>query len=323
MTGQVQRQTGGKPAHRSILETIGDTPMVELTRLSPSRQVRIYAKLESNNPSGSMKDRIAVYMIEKGEKDGELTPARTILEPTSGNTGISLAMVGRLKGYRTEVVIPDNVSPERIRLLESYGAIVHLSPGEEGTDGATVMAQEMASRNDGYYMPFQYGNEANPRAHYETTGDEIVRDLPDVDVFVAGLGTGGTLMGVGRRLKEHNQGVKVVAVSPRPDDDIPGLRSLEGVFTPPILDMSVLDASVVIDSEEAFAYTKLLTVQEGIFAGVSSGSVAACARRLAEGMDGGKIVCLMADGGWKYLSTGLWTREWGRPERDNGEIVWL
>ena len=296
--------------------------MVEMTRLSPNPKVRLFAKLEGTNPTGSLKDRIAKYMIEKGEAEGGLTPDKTILEPTSGNTGISLAMIGRLKGYRVKVVMPENVSPERARLLEAYGAEIVFTPGEGGSNSAAIRAQEIADGDDGYYMPYQYGNEANPRAHYETTGNEIVRDLPDADVFVAGLGTGGTLMGVGRRLREHNPNVKIVAVAPHPDDVIQGLRSLEEGFTPPILDVSLLDARILIDSDEAFAYTKLLIEQEGIFAGVSSGSVVACARRLASQLDTGNIVCLLADGGWKYLSTGLWTRDWGELKEEVAGKVW-
>ena len=308
--------------YKGILEAIGNTPMVEMATLSPNPDVKIYAKLEGNNPTGSVKDRIAKYMIEKGERDGELTHDKTILEPTSGNTGISLAMVGRLKGYKVKVVMPENVSPERTQLLHAYGAEIHYSPAEGGSNTAALMAQEMAEGDDTYYLPYQYANEANPQAHYETTGEEIVRDLPDVNVFVAGLGTGGTLMGVGRRLKKHNPDVKIVAVAPPPDDLIQGLRSLEQGFTPPIIDLSVLDARILINSDEAFSVTKELLHKEGIFAGVSSGSVVACARRLAAGMDEGSIVCLLADGGWKYLSTGLWTKEWGELSEDIEGRVW-
>ena len=308
--------------YKGILEAIGNTPMVEMATLSPNPDVKIYAKLEGNNPTGSVKDRIAKYMIEKGERDGELTHDKTILEPTSGNTGISLAMVGRLMGYKVKVVMPENVSPERTQLLHAYGAEIHYSPAEGGSNTAALMAQEMAEGDDTYYLPYQYANEANPQAHYETTGEEIVRDLPDVNVFVAGLGTGGTLMGVGRRLKKHNPNVKIVAVAPPPDDLIQGLRSLEQGFTPPIIDLSVLDARILINSDEAFSLTKEMLHKEGIFAGVSSGPVVACARRLAAGMDEGSIVCLLADGGWKYLSTGLWTKEWGELSEDIEGRVW-
>ena len=309
--------------YNSVLDVIGNTPLVELAGMSPKPEVKIYAKLEGNNPTGSLKDRIAKYMIEQGEAEGKLTHDKIILEPTSGNTGISLAMIGKLRGYKVKVVMPENASPERAQLLEAYGAKIHFSPALGGSNRAALIAQEMAEKDDRYFMPFQYANEANPRAHYETTGEEIIRDLPDVDVFVAGLGTGGTLMGVGRRLKEHNPDVKIVAVAPHPDDVIHGLRSLEDGFSPPILDLSVLDARILIDGDEAFAYTKALLEVEGIFAGVSSGSVVAAARRLAARMDSGKIVCLLADGGWKYLSTGLWTKDWEELQEDvEGKVWW-
>ncbi len=314
---------GLKMIYSGILDAIGNTPLIRLNRLSPNPNVEIYAKLEGNNPTGSLKDRISKYMIEKAEAEGKLTHDKIILEPTSGNTGISLAMIGNVKGYRVKVVMPENVSPERTTLLEAYGTEIHYSPAEGGSNTAALVAQEMAEKDDGYFMPYQYGNESNPQAHYETTGKEIVRDLPDVDVFVAGLGTGGTLMGVGRRLKEHNPDVRIVAVAPPPDDVIQGLRSLEHGFTPPILDISRLDARILIDGDVAFAYTSRLLEEEGIFAGVSSGSVVACARQLAERMDRGKIVCLLADGGWKYLSTELWTRKWtDLQEQVEGRVWW-
>ncbi len=314
---------GLKMIYSGILDAIGNTPLIRLNRLSPNPNVEIYAKLEGNNPTGSLKDRISKYMIEKAEAEGKLTHDKIILEPTSGNTGISLAMIGNVKGYRVKVVMPENVSPERTTLLEAYGTEIHYSPAEGGSNKAALVAQEMAEKDDGYFMPYQYGNESNPQAHYETTGKEIVRDLPDVDVFVAGLGTGGTLMGVGRRLKEHNPDVRIVAVAPPPDDVIQGLRSLEHGFTPPILDISRLDARILIDGDVAFAYTSRLLEEEGIFAGVSSGSVVACARQLAERMDRGKIVCLLADGGWKYLSTELWTRKWtDLQEQVEGRVWW-
>ena len=309
--------------YEDILDSIGNTPLVKLARMSPNPKVNIYAKLEGNNPTGSLKDRIAKYMIEKAETEGKLTTDRIILEPTSGNTGISLAMIGRRKGYRVKVVMPENVSQERAQLLQAYGAEVQFSDGSKGTNGAIVVAQEIASSDNRYFMPYQYGNEANLRAHYETTGVEIIRDLPEVDTFIAGLGTGGTLMGVGQRLKEHNPDIKIVAVAPHPDDIIQGLRSLEEGFIPPILDLSLLDARIMIESKEAFQFTKELLEQEGIFAGISSGSVIACARRLAARMDSGNIVCLLADGGWKYLSTGLWTREYSElKEEVEGRIWW-
>ena len=294
---------------RDILDTIGNTPLVELTRMSPKESVHIFAKLEGANPTGSLKDRIARYMIERAEAEGKLTHDKTILEPTSGNTGIALAFVAKRKGYRVKVVMPENVGPERTQLLEAYGAEIVYSEGAKGSNGSIVVAQEMAANDPNYYMLYQYGNQANPLAHYETTGQEILRDLPEVDTFVAGLGTGGTLMGVGRRLKEYDSNIKIVAVVPHPDDVIQGLRSLEEGFIPPILDLSLLDSRIMIESRDAFRTTRELMQREGIFAGVSSGSVVCCAMRLAERMESGNIVCLLADGGWKYLSTSLWTKD--------------
>ncbi|MFQ5860316.1 MAG: PLP-dependent cysteine synthase family protein [Dehalococcoidia bacterium] len=307
---------------KTILDTIGHTPLVELRSLSPKRGVQLFAKLEGQNPTGSLKDRIAKYMLEQAEAEGRLTPDKVILEPTSGNTGISLAFVGRLKGYQVTVVMPENVSPERAQLLKAYGAEIVFSDGHRGTNGAILMAQELAAQDSHYFMPFQYGNEANPQAHYETTGQEILQALPETDMFIAGLGTGGTLMGVGRRLKEHNPETKVIAVVPEPDDSIQGLRALEEGFIPPILDLSLLDARIMVRSVDAFRYTKELLHQEGIFAGISSGAVVCCALKLARRMGRGNIVCLLADGGWKYLSTGLWTRESQEIEREVYGKVW-
>ena len=307
-----------------ILDAIGDTPLVYLPRLSPKPGVNIFAKLEGHNPTGSVKDRIAKHMIAQAEADGLLTPEKTVLEPTSGNTGISLAMVCKVKGYKLKVVMPENVSPERAQLLEAYGAEVMFSDGDGGSNYAIVVAQRLlVEEPDTYFMPYQYGNESNPLAHYETTGAEILDALPEVDTFVAGLGTGGTLMGVGRRLKEHNPNIQVVAVVPSSDDTIQGLRSLEEGFIPPILDTSLLDSRIMIESREAFANTRYLLEKEGIFAGISSGSVIAGALRIAERMDRGNIVCLLADGGWKYLSTNLWTTDYGDLESQvKGKIWW-
>lgn len=305
----------------NIVASIGDTPMVEVPRISPKEGVRIYAKLEGQNPTGSLKDRIAKYMVEEAEAQGLLTRDKTILEATSGNTGISLAMIGRRKGYSVKVVMPENVSPERCHLLILYGAEVIFSDGAKGTNGAIEVACEMA-KDSTYFMPFQYGNPANPRAHYETTGVEILRDVPDVDVFVAGLGTGGTLMGVGRRLKEHNPNVRIVAVEPHPGELVQGLRSLEEGFVPPILDLSLLDSKMVITTTEAFAATKDLVDAEGIFAGISSGAVIRCAQRLAQRMEKGNIVCLLADGGWKYLSAPIWADPERLQKLIEGKVWW-
>ena len=311
-------------ARTSILDAIGNTPLVHLRRLSPNDRVRIYAKLEGQNPSGSLKDRIAKFMIEKAEQDGKLTPDKTVLEPTSGNTGIGLAMVCKVKGYKLKVVMPESVSGERAQLLRAYGAEVVFSDGKRGTNYSIVVAQEMLAKEPGkYYMPYQYGNPANPLAHYETTAPEILAALPQVDVFIAGLGTGGTLMGVGRRLKEHNPKTRIVAVVPHPDDFIQGLRSLEEGYIPPILDQSMLDAQMLMESKEGFLATRVLMEQEGIFAGISSGAVIAAGMRLARRMDSGNIVCLLADGGWKYLSTDLWSRDYSDLEAEvKGKVWW-
>jgi cysteine synthase B len=291
--------------YSGILDAIGNTPLVELRNVSPNPRVRIFAKLEGQNPGGSLKDRIAHYMIKAAEESGELTHDRIILEATSGNTGIGLAMIGIVKGYKVKVVMPDNVSQERTRLLQAFGADIVYSEGAHGTNGAIQMALRMVEEDGRYYMPFQFGNENNPRAHYETTGPEILRDLPDLDVFVAGLGTGGTLTGVGRCFKEHNPSIKVIATLPPVGDLVQGLRSLEEGFVPPVLDESQLDDRLVVDSRTAFAAARELLLAEGIFAGISSGAVLHTAQRVAKQMKQGKIVALLADGGWKYLSMPL------------------
>jgi len=307
----------------SILDAIGNTPLVELRNLSPNEGVRFFAKLEGQNPTGSLKDRIAKYMLEDAERKGELTPDRVILEASSGNTGIALAFIGRLKGYRVKVMLPDNVSEERTLLLKAFGAEIVYSEGQYGTNGAIAEAQEMLRANpDAYFMPYQFGNVANPRAHYETTGPEILRDLPEVDVFVAGLGTGGTLTGAGRYLKEHKPNVKVIATVPHPGDMVQGLRSLEDGFIPEVFDESILDGKIVVDSRTAFAAAKELTQKEGIFAGVSAGAVLRTAQRVARRLKRGNFVLLLADGGWKYLSTELWTKEYEDLPEDIDSKVW-
>ena len=305
-----------------IVDAIGNTPLVELKKISPKPEVRMFAKLEGANPTGSVKDRIAKFMVQDAEAKGLLKPGMTLLEPTSGNTGIGLAMMGRACGYNVTVVMPENVSAERIQLLQAYGAEIVFSDPEQGTNGSILVAQRMAQEEPGFFMLYQYGNEANPRAHYETTGKEIIEDLPEVSAFVAGLGTGGTLMGVGRRLKEYNPDIKIVAVAPPPEDLIQGLRSLEEGFIPPILDLARLDARIMVESEEAFRWTKELLLQEGIFSGISSGAVIACGRRIAQRMDEGNVVCLLADGGWKYLSTGLWSRSYEELEGEVQGKIW-
>ncbi len=307
----------------SILDTIGNTPLVKLGHLSPNPDVSIYAKLEGANPTGSLKDRIALYMIRTAEESGELTPDKTVLEPTSGNTGISLAMVCRAKGYRLLCVLPDIVTPEREQLLRAFGADVIYARGASSTNDAIFKAQQMAAEDpDAYYMPYQYGNENNPRAHYETTGPEILRDLAHVDVFVAGLGTGGTLTGVGRYLKEQNPQVKVIAAVPHPGDLVQGLRALEEGFIPPVLDESVLDGRIVVDSVTSFSMVKRLMEKEAIFAGISSGAVLKVALKAAARLERGNIVALLADGGWKYLSTGLWSRDYADIREQVAEKMW-
>ena len=309
--------------YSNILDSIGNTPLVGLPHTSPNPNVKIYAKLEGQNPSGSVKDRIAKYMIERGEQDGSLTHDKIVLEPTSGNTAIALAMIGRVKSYQVMVVIPESVSEERSQLLRAYGAEVVYSEGLKGTNGSITVAQQMvAEAPQRFFMPYQYGNDANPLAHYETTGPEIARDLPDVDVFIAGLGTGGTLTGAGRFLKEYNPNIKVIATVPHPGDLVQGLRSLEEGFIPPVLDETVLDGRVVVDSRTAFAATKELMQKEGIFAGISCGAVIKTAQRVASRMESGKIVVILADGGWKYLSTALWTMDFSDLPEDIDSKVW-
>jgi cysteine synthase B len=307
----------------SILETIGNTPLVELKSFSPRPGVEIYAKLEGSNPSGSVKDRVAKKMIEEAEADGTLRSGSILLEPTSGNTGIALAMIARIKGYQFVAVMPDNVTNERRQMLELYGAKIIYSDGHQGSNGAVKLAKELAQEDDRYVMLYQYGNPANPRAHYEGTAVEIIQDLPDIDVFVAGLGTGGTLTGVSRRLKEYNPAIKIVAVEPQQGDSVQGLRSLQDGFIPPVLDQSLLDMKIFVPSIDSIRRTRQLKDQEGIFAGPSCGAALHAALRIAESMEHGKIVTLLADGGWKYLSEDLWTRDVDQIEESlEAKILW-
>jgi cysteine synthase len=292
-----------------ITGTIGNTPLVGIQSLSPKPGVRIWAKLEGQNPTGSLKDRIAKAMIEAAEAAGALSDDKVLLEPTSGNTGISLAFFVRRKGYRLVCVMPGTASAERRQLIEAYGGEIVLSPGEKGSNGAIEVAKEMAAADDKYLMLNQYANEANPRAHYETTGPEILRDLPELTHFVAGLGTGGTLTGVGRFLVEKAPQVKVVAAEPEQGDLVYGLRSLEEGFIPPVFDPKVLHSKVKVSARDSVRWTRELLAREGIFAGISSGAVVHVARRIAERVDEANIVCFFPDGGWKYLSTEIWTRD--------------
>jgi len=307
----------------SILETIGNTPLVELKSFSPRLGVQIFAKLEGMNPSGSIKDRIALKMIQEAEASGKLKPGSILLEPTSGNTGIALAMICRVKGYKFVAVMPDNVTKERRQMLELYGAKIVFSDGRQGSNGAVRLAQKLAQEDERYVMLYQYGNSANPGAHYNGTALEIIKDLPDLDVFVAGLGTGGTLTGNARRLKEYNPAIKVVAAEPLQGDGVQGLRSLEDGFVPPVLDQSLLDAKILVTGGDAIRRTRQLKDQEGIFAGPSCGAALHAALRVAASMQQGKIVVILADGGWKYLSEDLWTRELDELEDDlEAKILW-
>jgi cysteine synthase B len=305
----------------SLLDLVGQTPLVELTRLVPDSRVRIFAKLESQNPTGSIKDRVAKLMIKTAEEDGELEPGRRLLEPTSGNTGIALALVAKLKGYPLTCVVPDNVTTERLRLLRLYGAEIITSPGAEGSNGAVRLALELAEQDPSLFMPFQYANDANPRAHYEGTGAEIADALDRVDALVAGLGTGGTLMGAGRRLREKFPDVVVVAAEPLPGDSVMGLRSLADGYVPPVLDVAQLDRKLLVSNAQAVSGVRALLDREGIFGGVSAGGVIHVGARIAEELeDGAVVVCILADGGWKYLSAAFWDEE--DPERSMESSLW-
>lgn len=307
----------------SILETIGNTPLVELKSFSPRPGIEIYAKLEGANPTGSVKDRIALRMIEDAEAKGLLKPGAVLLEPTSGNTGIALAMIARVKGYQFVAVMPDNVTSERRQMLKLYGAQIISSDGTQGSNGAVRLAKELVAANEQYVMLYQYGNRANPDAHYYGTAPEIIRDLPDLDVFVAGLGTGGTLTGSARRLKEYNPAIKVVAAEPMQGEAVQGLRSLQDGFVPPIFDSTVLDGKILVSAMDSIRRTRQLKDQEGIFAGPSCGASLHAALRIADSMEQGKIVVLLADGGWKYLSEDLWTRDLRELEDElEAKVLW-
>ena len=310
------------PVASSLLDLVGSTPLVELPRLSPKPTVKLYAKLEGQNPTGSIKDRVAKSMIEAAEASGELEPGRALLEPTSGNTGISLALVAALKGYPLTCVMPENATPERKRLLLLYGAEIVLSPAAEGSNGAVRLALQMAEDDPRWFVPFQYANLANPRAHYEGTGAEIAEALGQVDVLVAGLGTGGTLMGAGERVREAFPDVVVAAAEPLPGDPVMGLRSLDDGYVPPILDVSKLDRKVLVSNEESVAAVRDLLRLEGVFGGVSSGAVVAVARRLAAELDEGVVVTILADGGWKYLSADFWDADEDEVAASMERTVW-
>ncbi len=312
---------GGRYA--SILDAVGHTPLVEIPRMSPNPAVRILAKLEMYNPTGSVKDRAAAYLVADLERRGLLHDDSVILEPTSGNTGIALAMIGRRKGYRVALVMPANVTQERRQVAALFGAEIIDSPAEQGSNGAIALAKHLVSRDERFVMPYQYGNPANPQAHYETTGPEILADCPEIDVFVAGLGTGGTLTGTGRYLKEHRPGVRVYAAEPLPGENVQGLRSLDEGFVPEVFDPAILDGKYLVSNREAIAALRELVFREGIFAGPSCGAVLVAAARVANRMDAGTIVALLPDGGWKYLSAGTFSRELDDMEADlEGGVSW-
>ncbi|HEX3840877.1 MAG TPA: cysteine synthase family protein [Acidimicrobiales bacterium] len=296
--------------YRSVLDLIGNTPLVDITALSPNPDARILIKLEGQNPGGSVKDRIALSMIEQAEKDGRLAPGQTLIEPTSGNTGIGMAMVCKLKGYHLIVVLPSNVSPERRQLLEVWGAEIIESPGAEGSNGAVKMARGLAEDHPEWAFLYQYANPANPQAHYQGTGPEIWRDCPEITHFVAGLGTSGTLLGCGRYFKEQNPDVQIWAIEPPAGEMVDGLRNLDDGYIPPIFvdggGAELLDGKRIVRPRESIVWTRRLT-EVGIFAGISTGAAVAGAVKCAGSIDQGTIVVVSADGGWKYLSTGAWT----------------
>ncbi|HWG08761.1 MAG TPA: cysteine synthase family protein [Solirubrobacteraceae bacterium] len=315
------RPCGGR--YGDIVKSIGNTPLIELPSLSPKPGVHIWAKLESHNPTGSVKDRVARALIEDAEEKGAISRGQTILEPTSGNTGISLAMIARRKGYKLRVVMPENVTPERTQLLEMYGAEIVYSPGDQGSNGAVAMSLELAAEDSSLYMPYQYGNEANPSAHYNGTALEILEELDEISAFVAGLGTGGTLMGNGRRLKEtFGDACKIVAAEPMQGEPVQGLRSLDDGFIPPIIDLSLLDRKIFVTNADAITWTRKLLDEEGVFAGVSTGAIASIAVRIAGELDEGNVVFVVADDGWKYLSSGIYTLPVDQIENLDATVWW-
>jgi len=309
--------------HLTLLETVGRTPMVELQHLSPNPDVHLYAKLEGWNPTGSIKDRIVKHMIQHAEREGRIVPGDTVVEASTGNTGIALAMIGRAMGYNTRIVMPENVYPEIPRALGVYGAEVHWVPADSGVPGAMAVARQMAIEQKAFMLD-QFCNEHNARAHYIWTGEEILEDVPEVDVFIAGLGTGGTVMGTGRRLKDANPKTRVVAVEPHPGNQLQGLKSLADGFIPPILDLAFLDGKILVRSGHAFRAARLLMEREGIFGGVSAGAVLHASLKFARRLKKGNIVMIFADSGWKYLETNLWSRPLPSEEDEEAmdDIIW-
>ena len=310
-------------AAADLVDAIGNTPMVALPRLTPHPGVRLFAKLEGNNPTGSVKDRVALAMLDDARASGALVAGQVILEPSSGNTGISLAMIGRLRGHPVRVVLPDNTTREREQMLRLYGAEIVYSPGAEGSNGAIRLAERLVTEDPSLFMPYQYANRANPAVHEAATGPEILAQVPDLDVFVAGLGTGGTLTGVGRFLKRERPGVRIVAAEPLPGERVQGLRSLEEGFVPPVLDPSLLDDKYLVANRDAVVGVRRLSGEEGIFAGLSSGAALTVAVRVARDMPSGSVVVLLPDAGWKYLSTDLWSRDLDELEDElEGSLLW-
>ncbi len=313
--------------HESVLDLIGNTPLVDVSRLSPNPQVRILANLENQNPFGSVKDRIAMAMIEDAEKNGRLIPGQTIIEPSSGNTGIALAAIAQIKGYPIKILMPTSVSIERRQMLEIFGAEVILTPGEEGSNGAVARAIRMAEEHPEWCFLYQYANDANPRAHYEGTGPEILRDCPEITHFVAGLGTSGTLMGTGRFLKENKPDVKIIAVEPPLGERVEGLRNLDEGYIPPLFDnwhgFDILDRKRVVRPRESIEWTRRIVRECGIFAGISTGAALAGAVKVAGEIDEGTIVFIVCDGGWKYLSTGAYTDDLDVAEARAEKIIYF
>jgi len=311
----------------SVLDLIGNTPMLDVSNLSPNPNVRIVAKLENQNPFGSVKDRIAKNMIEQAEKQGTLTPGQTIIEPSSGNTGIALAAIAQLKGYPIKILMPESVSIERRQMLDVFGAEVILTPGAEGSNGAVRRAQDLAAEHPEWCFLYQYGNDNNPMAHYEGTGPEILRDCPEVTHFVAGLGTSGTLMGTGRYLKENKPDVKIIAIEPPLGERVEGLRNLEDGYIPPVFEQwygfDLLDRKRVVRPRESLEWTRRLVAECGVFAGISSGAALAGAAKVASEISEGTIVFIVCDGGWKYLSTGAYTDDLDEAELKAEQIIYF